>query len=169
MGSHARIASVLTCVALSVIGRPASAQEFSAEVKNLTRQYARVFGQCQLHAPNTAVGQEACPQVAGYEQRLRKLGWDPQQAKARLFDGCTRFGSAYQLAAISRANREPPESALKRLLSDKTLRITDPVLKSIVNTVYFEDWALRLTPLELGLTARDACRYGEDPKWQPLK
>ncbi|WLW59853.1 hypothetical protein RA224_21800 [Achromobacter aegrifaciens] len=87
----------------------------------------------------------------------------------QLFDGCNRFGSAYHLAAITRDNRQPPESALKTLKAEKWLRIEEPGLKSIVNTVYFQDWAVRLLPLELAHAVETDCRYGPDPKWQPLK
>ncbi|CUJ01262.1 Uncharacterised protein [Achromobacter aegrifaciens] len=59
--------------------------------------------------------------------------------------------------------------AFKRLLADKTLRIKEPALKTIVNTAYFEDWAILLSPLQLAQAAGDACRYGDDPAWKPLK
>ncbi|WP_156351070.1 hypothetical protein [Achromobacter sp. 2789STDY5608628] len=142
---------------------------FTPQVRELTQQYARAVGQCQLHAPSTSVGREACPRVEAFAKQLRTAGWDPVQTTKQLFDECNRFGSAYQLAAISRDNRQPPASALKTLKAEKWIRIEEPGLKSIVNTVYFQDWASRLLPLELAHAVETDCRYGPDPRWQPLK
>ena len=142
---------------------------FTPQVREITQQYARAVGQCQLHAPSSAVGRDACPRVEAYAKQLRTAGWDPSQATKQLFDGCNRFGSAYQLAAISRDNRQPPESALKTLKAEKWIRIEEPGLKSIINTVYFQDWALRHTPLGLAQAVEKDCRYGADPKWKPLQ
>lgn len=142
---------------------------FTPQVRQLTQQYARAVGQCELHGASTAVGQEACPRVDEYAKKLKAAGWEPSTATERLFDGCNRFGTAYHLAAITRDNRQPPETALRTLKAEKWLRIEEPGLKSIINTVYFQDWAIRLLPLELTHAVEADCRYGPDPKWKPLK
>lgn len=162
---------VLSAAACLLMGSATAADgpAFTRKVRELTQQYARAVGQCQLHTPNTAVGREACPRIEAYAKQLRTAGWDPAQATKQLFEGCNRFGSAYQLAAISRDNRQPPESALKTLKAEEWMRIAEPGLKSIINTVYFQEWAARLTPLGLAQVVEEDCRYGADPKWKPLK
>lgn len=160
-------AAIATCL----FGEVSAAEglAFNPQVRQLTQQYARAVGQCQLHGASTEVGREACPRVDEYAKKLKEAGWEAKAATEHLFNGCSRFGSAYQLAAIARENRQPPDTALKSLKAENWLRIEEPGLKSIINTVYFQDWATRLLPLELAHSVEKDCRYGPDPRWKPLQ
>jgi hypothetical protein len=159
-------AAIATCL----FGEVSAAEglAFNPQVRQLTQQYARAVGQCQLHGASTEVGREACPRVDEYAKKLKVAGWEAKAATEHLFNGCSRFGSAYQLAAIARDNRQPPDTALKSLKAENWLRIEEPGLKNIINTVYFQDWAIRLLPLELAHSVEKDCRYGPDPRWKPL-
>lgn len=153
----------------AAVGRNQTATPFTPEIRGLTQKYARASGQCEIHASSSEVGRAACPKSKEYANALAAAGWDPQSARKQLFDGCSRFGSAYQLAAIARDNRQAPETALRSLQAEKWLRIDEPGLKSIINTAYFQDWAIRLAPLALAHGVETECRYGPDQSWQPLK
>ncbi len=139
------------------------------QTHELVQQYARSQGLCSTHGAGSKIANEECPRVAEYEKKLTAAGLNPGEALSRLFDGCRRYSSAYMLASISRDNRQPPASALAQLKAEKWLKVDEKTLKSVVNTTYFEPWALALPSQQLTRAVDYDCRYGPDPRWQPLK
>ncbi|WPQ34347.1 hypothetical protein [Achromobacter xylosoxidans] len=139
------------------------------QTHELVQQYARSQGLCSTHGAGSKIANEECPRVAEFEKKLTAAGLDPREALSRLFDGCRRYSSAYMLASISRDNRQPPASALAQLKAEKWLKVDEKTLKSVVNTTYFEPWALALPSQQLTRAVDYDCRYGPDPRWQPLR
>lgn len=139
------------------------------QAHELVQQYARSQGLCSTHGAGSKIANEECPRVAEYEKKLTAAGMDPQGAVRQLFDGCRRYSSAYMLASISRDNRQPPTDALARLKAEKWLNVDEQTLKNVVNTTYFEAWAVALPSQQLTRAVENDCRYGPDPRWQPIK
>lgn len=148
--------------------RAVNGPAFTPKVRQVTQQYARAVNEC-MYSPYPAVARKACSQVEVYAKKLKATGWEARLAARHIFDLCNRVASAYEQAAGARDITLPPGLILTQLKASQWLRIDEPELKSIINTAYFQDRAVRLAPAELANVMEMDCRYGPDPKWQPLK
>lgn len=166
MGLRFSVAVMLCALALC-----ASAQSnlTPQQMHELAQKYARAEGLCSNHGAGSTVAKEQCPRAEEYRKRLSAAGIEPHEALSRLFDGCRRYGSAYLLAGTARDTRQAPEQALASLKAEKWLKANEKTLKDVVNTAYFEPWAVALPAQMLARAMENDCRYGPDPSWKPLK